>query len=111
MDQLERYREIIEAVLMEYAQIPYAYGEVEPKVVFDRLNDQYLLLAVGWEEVKRVHGTIVHIEIREGKVWIQQDGTEKGVAGELEERGIPASRIVLGFRPAELRPYTGYAVA
>lgn len=52
----------------------------------------------------------MHIEIRDGKVWIQQDGTERGIAGELEERGVPASEIVLGFRPAELRSHTGYAV-
>jgi hypothetical protein len=69
------------------------------------------MLAVGWEGIKRVHGCIVHVEIINGKVWIQQDGTEDGIAGELLEKGIPDSDIVLGFRPAELRQYTGFAVA
>lgn len=110
MDKLKTYRQIIKQVLDEYARIPYAYGEVEPKVVYDHQNDQYLMLAIGWEGVKRVHGCIVHIEIIEDKVWIQQDGTEDGVAGELVEKGIPANDIVLGFRPAQLRQYTGYAV-
>lgn len=109
MDKLDTYRQIIEDVLNEYAQIPYAYGDVEPVVVYDRDNDHYLMLAVGWEGVKRVHGCIVHVEIHDDKVWIQQDGTEDGIAGELAERGIPATDIVLGFHPAELRRYTGFA--
>ena len=111
MGKLETYRQIIEQLLDEYTQIPYAYGEVESKVVYDRQNDQYLMLAIGWEGVKRVHGCVVHIEIIDGKVWIQQDGTEDGVAGELVEKGIQSGNIVLGFRPAQLRQYTGFAVA
>ncbi len=46
-----------------------------------------------------------------GKIWIQRDGTEEGIAADLERAGIPKEHIVLGFRPPELRPYTGYAVA
>lgn len=111
MGKLDTYRQIIEQILDEYAQIPYAYGEVESKVVYDRQNDHYLMLAVGWEGVKRVHGCIIHLEIKDGKIWVQQDGTEDGIAGELVEKGIPAEDIVLGFRPAELRHYTGFAVA
>lgn len=104
-------RKIIEQVLKPYTEIPYAYGNVETKLILDRDNDNYLLLAIGWDGVKRVHGTIVHIEIRNGKVWVQQDGTEAGVTDELMAHGIPAKQIVLGFHPAELRQYTGLAVA
>lgn len=104
-------RKIIEQVLKPYTEIPYAYGNVETKLILDRDNDNYLLLAIGWDGVKRVHGTIVHIEIHNGKLWIQQDGTEAGVTDELLARGIPAEQIVLGFHPAELRQYTGLAVA
>jgi hypothetical protein len=47
----------------------------------------------------------------DGKCWIQRDGTETGIAHDLEAAGIPKDRIVLGFRPPEVRPLTGYAVA
>ena len=79
--------------------------------MFDREHDRYLLVNVGWDEGKRVHGSLVHIDIIDGKVWIQRDGTEEGVAQELVRAGIPKERIVLGFRPPELRPHTGYAAA
>jgi hypothetical protein len=54
---------------------------------------------------------VVHIEIIDGKVWIQEDGIEHGIATDLERAGIPKSDIVLGFQPPEVRPYTEYAAA
>ncbi|GAK56474.1 FdxN element excision controlling factor protein like [Candidatus Vecturithrix granuli] len=41
---------------------------------------------------------------------VQYDGTEDGVAAELVAAGIPHNAIVLGFRPPEVRPFTGFAV-
>jgi len=111
MDTLDTYRQCIEKVLRDYAQLPYAYGEVEREVVSDRHGDHYLLLAVGWDGVQRVHGSVVHIDIINGKVWIQRDGTEHGIAEELVAAGISRDHIVLAFHPADLRQYTGYAVA
>src|SRR5262249_531106 len=108
---VDRYREIIERLLVEYVKIPYAYGEIETETVFDRKGDHYLLVNVGWDNNRRVHGCLVHIDLIDGKVWIQRDGTEDGVATGLENAGVPKSHIVLGFRPPEIRQYTDYAVA
>ena len=111
MDSLDTYRQIIEDVLTEYTRIPYAYGEIQSEAIFDRARDRYLLVNIGWEGSRRVHGSLVHIDIINGKVWIQRDGTEHGIAKELAGAGIPRDRIVLGFRPARVRPYTEYAAA
>ena len=92
-------------------QMPYAHGEIQIEVVMDRQADHYLLLAVGWEGARRIHGSIVHVDIIDGKVWIQRDGTEHGIAEELVEAEIPRDHIVLGFRPPDLRQHTEYAVA
>lgn len=111
MDKLDIYRQIIETVLTEYTRIPYAYGDIQTEAVFDRVNDHYLLMNVGWDNDRRVHGSLVHIDIINGKLWIQRDGTEHGVAKELVRAGIPKDHIVLGFRPPEVRQHTEYAVA
>jgi len=66
---------------------------------------------MGWDQGKRVHGCLVHIDIRDGKLWIQRDGTEQGIATELVAAGIPKDAIVLAFHPPEIRPHTEYAVA
>ncbi len=110
MDTIETYRQIIQRVLEEYAAIPYAYGDIQSEIIVDVKGDHYLLLTQGWEKNKRVHGCLVHIDIADGKVWIQRDGTEQGIANELVAAGIPKNRIVLGFQPAEIRPYTEFAV-
>jgi hypothetical protein len=111
MDTLETYRQIIETILDEYTRIPYAYGDFHTEAVFDRKKDRYLLVNVGWDNDRRVHGSLVHIDIINGKLWIQRDGTEHGVTKELVRAGIPKDRIVLGFQPPEVRPHTEYAVA
>ncbi|MHB1558094.1 MAG: element excision factor XisI family protein [Isosphaeraceae bacterium] len=103
-------RDLIERVLTDYAQYPYAYGEIERQLVFDRQRDHYLLMSVGWHK-HRIHGCVIHIDLIDGKFWIQRDGTEQGVAGDLEAAGIPKDRIVLGFKSEKVRPHTGYAVA
>jgi len=111
MDSLDSTRETVERILTEYTRIPYAFGEIQTEAVFDRQHDRYLLVNVGWDSGKRVHGSLVHVDIIAGKVWIQRDGTEHGIAKELVAAGIPKDHIVLGFRPADVRRHTEYAVA
>jgi hypothetical protein len=111
MDTRDAYRKVIEQVLTEYARVPYAYGEIQTETVFDRANDHYLLVNVGWLRDRRIHGDIVHIDIIDGKVWIQYDGTEDGIANDLVRAGIPKDRIVLGFQEPDVRQYTEFAVA
>ncbi|MEL6321753.1 MAG: XisI protein [Cyanobacteria bacterium J06626_14] len=108
---LEQWREVIEKVLQDYAAIPYSYSEVKKETVFDRVHDRYLIVIVGWEGRRYEHGCTVHVDIIDGKVWIQRDGTEEGIALELEREGISKDHIVLGFKPPEVRPMTGYAIA
>lgn len=54
---------------------------------------------------------VVHLEIIDDKVWIQQDGIEDGIANDLLRAGIPQDKIVLAFHPPSVRPYTEFAVS
>lgn len=58
-----------------------------------------------------MHGCLVHLDIIEGKIWVQRDETEDGVTNEFVAAGIAKDKIILGFHPADVRQYTGYAVA
>ncbi len=111
MDPLNNYRQAIEHVLTAYTQIPYAHGDLRCEALFDREHDRYALITLGWNAGRRVHFPLVHIDIRDGKVWIEKDNTEDGVAPELVQAGIPKSHIVLAFRSPEVRKHTEYAVA
>jgi len=106
---LELLRDIVERILTEYAEFLGDDGVSVCELVFDRRHDHYLLVEVGWENGYRIYGTLIHVDIEDGKLWIQHDGTEEGVATELVSAGIPKQRIVLAFRPASLRAHTEYA--
>ena len=111
MEELEHYRDCIRRVIEEYAQFKPAYGDVEVEVIFDESSDHYELVHSGWQGPHRIHGSVIHIDIRDGKIWIQYDGTEGGVANDLVAAGIPHDRIVLAFKPPYIRPHTGFAAA
>jgi hypothetical protein len=108
---LDRYRQIIESILLKYTKIPYAYGDIQTEAAFDRVHDRYLLVNTGWDKSNRVHGCMVHVDLVDGKFWIQRDGLEYGIARELVAAGVPKEHIVLAFRPLEFRRHTEYALA
>ncbi len=111
METVKQYREIIQSLIRNYAQYRSARGEVQVEVIFDEANDHYELIYAGWNGPYRIHGSVLHIDIRQEKIWIQHDGTEGSIAEELVEAGVPSDRIVLAFKPPEIRPHTGFAVA
>ncbi len=49
------------------------------------------------------------MDIKQGKIWIQHNGTEIGIADELVKLGVSKEDIVLGFQAPYKRKYTGFA--
>ena len=111
MDTLKGYRQIVRDVLTPYTHIAYTNVDVRDLANFDVDHDQYIILSGGWNQQRHHHGCLIYIEIRNGKVWVQRDGTEEGIATELVAVGIPETDIVLGFQEPSVRPHTGFAVA
>lgn len=110
MDTVREYREIIKRVIEEYYRIPYSYGELSRKFIIDKDENNFVLLTIGWQNDKRVHGCLIHVEIVGDKVWIHRDGTEEGITDDLVAAGIPKKQIVLGFHHPDVRPYTEFAI-
>jgi hypothetical protein len=103
MDKLEQYQNYIEDLLKEYSQFKPYYGDVEVQLVFDREHKHYQLMTFGWNGNKRIHGMMLHLNIK--------DGTERGIAGDLLELGVPYDDIVLAFQAPGRRKYTDFAVS
>ena len=110
MDKLTLYRSYIQDILREHAYLPLGDTEVEAQTIFDTLNDHYQLVHTGWQDDKRLYGCVIHVDIKNGKFWIQYDGTEVGIANELVAKGVPKEDIVLAFHAPYKRPYTNFAV-
>jgi hypothetical protein len=109
--KIKKYQKILEDFLNEESTgktIP----EIEFQVVADTRNNHFQLVETGWYEKRFIHSIIFHFQIKpDGKVWLLVNNTDTLVAEELVKRGIPATDIVLGFHPANVRQFTGFAVA
>lgn len=112
MEKIVQYRSIIAALMEEQAAIRQNREGVETQFIEDCDKHHYQLVNTGWRNKRRIYGCFLHIDIKpDGKVWIQHDGTDIGVAEILVEKGIPKEDIVLGFHSPMKRKYTGFAVA
>ncbi|HIK05072.1 MAG TPA: XisI protein [Trichormus sp. M33_DOE_039] len=109
MATVDEYRQHIQNLLNEHAKLVWD-ERIQAQTIFDTEHDHYQLVYVGWRNSKRVYGTVLHLDIIDGKIWIQQDGTEVGIANKLVELGVPKQDIVLGFDPPKFRHYTDFAV-
>jgi hypothetical protein len=111
-DTLNHWRRTIKTILTGLATIPFPeVVTMTARTVFDDAADVYRVIVEGWHGVKRMHGCLVHVEIKGDKIWVQQDGTEDGVVADLLAAGIPKECIVLGFKSPQSRALTDFAVA
>lgn len=110
MAKLEDYRHYVQLVLEQYSQLKPAYGDIERQLLFDPIRDHYQLVVVGWQQQQRVYSCIVHVDIKDGQIWIQHDSTESGIANDFVAHGVPKEDIVLAFHAPYKRPYTGFGV-
>ncbi|MBD2300480.1 XisI protein [Nostoc sp. FACHB-87] len=110
---VEQYRQYIEHLLSERQQRAaiqqkLTAEEYEVQTIFDERQDHYQLLYVGWRGNQRDFGCILHLDIKDGKIWIQHDGTEEGIANRLVEMGVPKQDIILAFHEPYIRQFTEF---
>ncbi|MEO0014717.1 MAG: hypothetical protein RLZZ535_3106 [Cyanobacteriota bacterium] len=72
---------------------------------------KYLLIDLGWQEHQRIYNCVIHLEIRDCKIWIQRNQTDKPIADVLIAMGVAKEDIILGLQPPYIREYTGLGVA
>lgn len=112
MDKIKRYEAIILAFLNDYAKTELANAKnVETQIISDTQQHHYQLMRIGWLKNEFIHHCVFHFDIKNEKIWIQQNNTELQVADELVQLGVSASDIVLGFQPESVRALSGFAVA
>lgn len=111
MDKLAQYREAIQQVIENHNFAYVNKPDVETQVLTDSQHDHYQLMRVGWDGSHRVYHVVLHFDIKDGKIWIQQNMTDSNVAEELISCGVEREDIVLGLQPSYKRSFSGYAIA
>ena len=115
MDKLTKYRQIVCQYLEDFAR-----DNPEANLIFDEKRDRFLMqslmretpktalhrfivMHVNWRNDYRIYGCAMHLDLIDGKVWIQNNSTEIYIDRELLKRGIAPQDIVLGFRSPSIR--------
>ena len=80
-------------------------------LVEDRFQLNYLIYHNAWEHDSRSYGCILHVRIKNEKVYVEYDGTDEGFADVFVESAIPRQDIVLAFHAPTKCSYTGFTVA
>jgi XisI protein len=118
VDKLAKYQVVVEQLIRRYAAAdqPQARAdqsqvEMETQLVIDTERGHYQWWNIGWRGFDRIYRCNVHLDIKDGKIWLQENWTEEDPAAALVLMGVPREDIVLGLQPPYKRPYTDYGVA
>ena len=111
MDKIKRYQKLILQILQEYTKVRYENLNAENRLIADKENHRYQVLTIGWDGNKFVHDCPMHMDIINGKIWIQRNMTEIDLGTVLAEQGVPKSDIGIGFFSPKMREYSEYAVS
>ncbi|OQY43235.1 MAG: hypothetical protein B6242_15060 [Anaerolineaceae bacterium 4572_78] len=112
MDRIVHYQNLIKHFFESYTSIWMAPPQppYDIMLAFDDHHRQYMMRELGWTESRRIHRTILHVVLKNDKIWIEEDMTEDGIATYFLEQGVPRNDIVLGFQHPSMRPFTEFAV-
>ncbi len=103
---LDKYRSILQQVVDKHARMIASDRQIESVSICDTVSDNYMLMDVGWDHVGRAHDIVFHLRLKDGKVWIEWDGIEYGIAHDLLEAGIPKEDIMMAFYDPTPQPLT-----
>ena len=112
MDKVTQYKLIVRDIALETGKLgDRPENAIENQIILDEERGHYLLYFNGWKGSKRTYGCYFHVDVsKDGKVWVQHDGTDLRIAQQLVDRGIPHCDIILGFHSPLKRPDTDFAV-
>ncbi|MEM9887909.1 MAG: XisI protein [Bacteroidota bacterium] len=93
------------------AQLILRRTRKETMLIFDDERGHYQVTRIGWDGIHGIFMVIFHFDVKDGKIWVQRNISDYDIVGDIEEKGVPKSEIVLAFHSPRMRPYTGYAAA
>jgi XisI protein len=75
MEKIERYRQYIQNLLMKYSSYESSEEDIEEQLIFDTERDHYQILDIGWDGCDRIYNCVMHLDIKDGRIWIQRNTT------------------------------------
>ncbi len=97
MDKVEKYNQILQSLILKYAEFKPRYTTNEWQPICDRKHGEYLLLkfVLGKDGESRNKYPIFHFRLKNGKVLIEENNTDSDIVGELLDSGVKKQDIIL----------------
>lgn len=111
--KLTNYQALIKRLLTQYVEADNQQltPGVEYFLIADDESGTYIWLNLGWFQRERLNAPTVDVRLKNGKIWIEENWTEVGIAKELLQAGVPKEDIVLAFQHPEERRLTEFATS
>ena len=114
-NQIKKYQKVLATYVQDLAHdYNNSLGnDMTYQAIIDKEGNHFQLVRIGWHQNRFLYAVLIHFDINPetGNIWVQQNNTEILLDEDLEKKGIPKNHFVLGFRPANMRVYSDYAVA
>jgi hypothetical protein len=111
MDRTNFFRTVLMSLLEPYEEQKYSYDQITNHLIVDQRENHFLVITEGWENNTHIHHILIHLVIRENKIHLIKNGTERDLEAELLEYGVQPSEIVPAHLPPSLRHWMDYAAA
>ena len=105
----EKLKSAVRSVFEDLARGGIQEPGTQERLIMDNERGHYQLLSIGWTDSRRAFDVYAHVDIQDGLIWVQVDNTERGIADELLQLGIPKNKIVLGFQAPYKRKLSEFA--
>jgi PhoPQ-activated pathogenicity-related protein len=110
MDKIKKYQDIVIAYLQEHAKRkPANMSDIDSYIIADKESNHFQLLQTGWQNDRYVFTIVFHFAIKNEKIWLLRNITEREIVDTLMEQGVTKEDIVLGFTHPMIRAQTGFA--
>lgn len=111
MDRTNFFRTVLISLLEPYDEQKYSYDQITNYFIVDQEGNHFLVITEGWENNSHVHHILIHLIIRDNKIHLIKNATERDLEAELLEHGVLPSEIIPAHLPPSLRHLMDYAAA
>ena len=112
MEKITAFKKIVRDLMTEYFIPPQQLPEGgEQYLVQDDIRNEFLIFNNYWTERGRIYGCLLHIQIKNDKIYVQYNGTDTDIAADLMSQGVSNQEIVLAFQHPAKRRHTPFALA
>ena len=97
MDKILNFQNFIIKALTVFCEKGPKNKSYKYQTILDKENHHYLVQSIGWKNGIRVYKVLIHFDIIDNKIWVQENRTEEDFQNELQEFQILKEDIIIGY--------------